>query len=98
MFPVFRWLFAVGALLGVSLLTATISAAVCAVRSEPRCLTDNGLPIGNKSLVAYRSRSDLRVALLCPPPSFSISALAPGHALLLEDIGWGEPNHWLKLP
>jgi hypothetical protein len=83
--------------MAVMLAAGCVAAAVWGWSADQ--LLEPGIAVGNKELFVFREGFDFRVALLPPSPVFGLRADAPTAAqLAAEEVAWGRPNHWLRLP
>jgi hypothetical protein len=103
MSPTATRFFKLGLALSIIVGMASMCGAVWAVtRSSVTILSDEGLPIGNRRLSAYRRGADLRITtsekmtvevFLSPPAS--PDAIRKARAW---NEAWGHPQHWLNVP
>jgi hypothetical protein len=94
-------IFGVGVVCSLVVATACVCAGVWAVVGFPVSALE-GLPVGNKMLVAYRFVGcDVRVATMPPVEVFLGPTTGPTEntiALDKSNRAWGGIDHWLKVP
>ena len=94
-----RW-FKLGLALSIVIGAASVCAAGWAATRAPGVL-DEGLPIGNKRLSAYRRGADLRITTEKIMVEIFLTPGASPEALRQAadyNQAWGRPQHWLNVP
>ena len=89
-----------GVTLSIVIGMASACAAVWAATRAPGVL-DEGLPIGNKRLSAYRRGADFRITTEKIMVEVFLSPGATPDALreaAAYNEAWGHPQHWLNVP
>ena len=90
-------------LINIAAIPAVVLAAACIFMAGRTVAVEHpfeeGMALGNKELVTFRSGYDFRVGPVTPAPIFGLRMRAPTEAeLAAEEAMWGRPKHWLRLP
>src|SRR5688572_9265839 len=100
MSPAATRLFKIGLMVSIVIGIASACAVVWAGTRTPGVL-DDGLPIGNKRVSAYRRGPDFRITTEKIVVEIFLSPPATPDAVLRAaawNAAWGHPQHWLNIP